>query len=309
MCINAEKQSVAYVSRKLKIHEKNYTTHDLELGAVKANVVADALSRKERAKPRQVRAMSMTIHSSIKVKILEAQSEASKNTSTSMEMLKELDKQLKRKEDGGLYLTDGFGLILVARNKEGYCHKDLGTRLDLSTAYHPETDGQSKLIGPEIVQETTDKIVQIKERLKVTRDRQESYANKRRKTLEFSVDDKVLLKVSPRKGVVRFGKIRKLSPRYVRPFEIVERIGLVVYWLRLPQELVGVHDMFYVSNLKKCLADVNLHVPLDEVKIDDKLHFVEEPIEILDREVKKLKRRWIPIVKVRWNSRRGLEFT
>nr|GFA15367.1 putative reverse transcriptase domain-containing protein [Tanacetum cinerariifolium] len=110
-----------------------------------------------------------------------------------------------------------------------------------------------------------------------------SYADNRRKPLEFSVSDKVLLKVSPRKGVVCFGKRSKLSPRYVGPFEIVERIGPVAYRLRLPQELVGVHD------IKKCMADVNLHVPLDEVKVDDKLHFVEEPIKILDRGVKKLK--------------------
>nr|GEY69677.1 putative reverse transcriptase domain-containing protein [Tanacetum cinerariifolium] len=122
--------------------------------------------------------------------------------------------------------------------------------------------------------------------------------DKRRKPLEFSVDDKVLLKVSPKKGVVRFGKRSKLLPRYVGPFEIVERVGPVAYRLRLPKELVGVHDTFHVSNLKKCLADVNLDVPLDEVKVDDKLRFVEEPIEILDRGVKNLKRRWIPIVKL-----------
>nr|GFC50656.1 reverse transcriptase domain-containing protein [Tanacetum cinerariifolium] len=117
--------------------------------------------------------------------------------------------------------------------------------------------GEGKLLGPEIVQETTDKIVQIKERLKVARDRQKSYADKRRKPLEFSVGDKVLLKESPRKGVVRFDKRNKLSPRYVGPFEIVERIGPVAYRLRLPKELVGVHDTFHVSNLKKCLAGVN----------------------------------------------------
>ncbi|GKB68527.1 putative reverse transcriptase domain-containing protein [Tanacetum coccineum] len=162
--------------------------------------------------------------------------------------------------------------------------------------------GESKLFGPEIVQETTDKIVQIKERLKVARDRQKSYADNRRKPLEFNVDDKVLLKMSPRKGVVRFGKRSKLSPRYVGPFEIVERVGPVAYRLRLPQDLIGIHDTFHVSNLKKCLADVNFHVPLEEVKIDDKLHFVEEPMEIMDREVKKLKKRRNPIVKVRWNS-------
>nr|GFB44286.1 putative reverse transcriptase domain-containing protein [Tanacetum cinerariifolium] len=101
----------------------------------------------------------------------------------------------------------------------------------------------------------------------------------------------------------------ELSSRYVGPFEIVERIDPVSYRLRLPKELVEVHDTFHVSNLKKCLADINLHVPLDEVKVDDKLCFVEEPIKILDRGVKKRKQRWIPIVKVRWNSRRGPEFT
>ncbi|GJS47587.1 hypothetical protein Tco_0597708 [Tanacetum coccineum] len=169
--------------------------------------------------------------------------------------------------------------------------------------------GESKLFGPEIIQETTDKIVQIKERLKAAQDRQKSYADNRRKPLEFSVGDKVLLKVSPRKGVVRFGKRSKHSPRYVGPFEIVERVGPVAYRLRLPQELVGGHDTFHVSNLKKCLADVTLHIPLEEVKINDKLHFVEEPMEIMDREVKKLKKRRIPIVKFRWNSRRGPEFT
>nr|GEZ22780.1 retrotransposon protein, putative, Ty3-gypsy subclass [Tanacetum cinerariifolium] len=144
--------------------------------------------------------------------------------------------------------------------------------------------GEGKLLRPEIVQETIDKIVQIKKRLKVARDRQKSYADKRRKPSEFSVGDKVLLKVSPRKGMVRFGKKSKLSPRYVGSFEIVERIGPVAYRLRLPQEHVGVHDTFQVSNLKKYLDGINLHVPLDEVKVDDKLHFVEEPIEILDRE-------------------------
>nr|GEU39399.1 putative reverse transcriptase domain-containing protein [Tanacetum cinerariifolium] len=383
---------IAYASRQLKIHEKNYTTHDLELGAVelnmhqrrwielfsnydyeiryypgKANVVADALSRKERAKPRRVRALSMTIHSSIKAKILEAHSEASKNTSTLTEMLKGLGKQLERKEDGGLYLAERiwvpvYGNLRTLIMNEGHAtrysvhhgadkmyydlrglywwpgmkkniamYKALGTRLDLSTAYHPQTDGQSERTiqtledilracamdfgenwdthlpllefsynnsyhsrikcAPfealyEVVQETTDKIVQIKERLKVVRDRQKSYADNRQKPLEFSVGDKVLLKVSTRKGVVRFA-----------------------YRLRLPQELVGVHDTFHVSNLKKCLGDVNLHVPLDEVKVDDKLQFVEEPIEILDRGVNKLKGGWISIVKVRWNSQRGPEFT
>ncbi|GJX86651.1 putative reverse transcriptase domain-containing protein [Tanacetum coccineum] len=252
--------------------------------------------------------------------------------------------------------------------------KALGTQLDISAAYHPQTDGQSertiqtlkdmlkacvidfggswdvhlplvefsynnsyhssircasfealyrrkcrspvlwaeiresRLIGPELVQETTDKVVLIKEKLKAARDRQKSYADNRRKPLEFEVGDQVLLKVSPWKGVIRFGKKCKLAPRYVGPFKILERIGHVAYRLRLPEELSSVHTTFHVSNLK-CLADANLHVPLDEIKIDKTLRFVEEPIEIMDHEVKSLKRSKISIVKVRWNSKHGPEFT
>ncbi|GJR41176.1 putative reverse transcriptase domain-containing protein [Tanacetum coccineum] len=216
--------------------------------------------------------------------------------------------------------------------------KALGTKLHMSTAYHPETDGQSErtiqtledmlracvmdfggswdthlplvefsynnsyhtsikcapfealygrkcrspviwtevgesqLIGPELVQETTEKIFQIKERLKTARSRQKSYADKRRKPLEFKVGDRVLLKVSPWKGVVRF----EVTP-----------------------ELSCVHDTFHVSNLKKCLAEPDVQVPLDEIEVDENLRFVEEPLEIVERDVKKLKRRRIPLVKVR----------
>ncbi|GKB82965.1 putative reverse transcriptase domain-containing protein [Tanacetum coccineum] len=164
-------------------------------------------------------------------------------------------------------------------------------------------------LRPEIVQETTEKIVQIRERLKTARSRQKSYADKRRKPLEFQVGDRVLLKVSPWKGVVRFGKKGKLAPRYVGPFEIVECVGPVAYRLKLPQELSCVHDTFHVSNLKKCLAEPDVQVPLDEIEIDENLRFVEEPIEIVERDVKKLKRRRIPLVKVRWNSRQGAEYT
>ncbi|GJX88101.1 putative reverse transcriptase domain-containing protein [Tanacetum coccineum] len=168
---------------------------------------------------------------------------------------------------------------------------------------------ENRLIGPEFVQETTDKVVLIKEKLKAARDRQKSYADNRRKPLEFEVGDRVLLKVSPWKGIIRVGKKGKLAPRYVRPFEILERIDPVAYRLRLPEELSSVHDTFHVLNLKKYLADANLHVPLDEIKIDKTLRFVEEPVEIMDREVKSLKRSKIPIIKVRWNSNCGPEFT
>ncbi|GKD80989.1 hypothetical protein Tco_1347828, partial [Tanacetum coccineum] len=138
---------------------------------------------------------------------------------------------------------------------------------------------------PELVQETTKKISQIKDRLKAARDRQKSYADKRRKPLEFSVGE------------------------FVGPFEITERIGPVAYRLDLPEELNGVHDTFHVSNLKKCLADPTLQVPLDEIQVDAKLNFVEEPVEILEKEFKKLKRSRIAIVKVQWNSKRGHELT
>ncbi|GJX70027.1 putative reverse transcriptase domain-containing protein [Tanacetum coccineum] len=251
----------------------------------------------------------------------------------------------------------------------------MGTQLDMSTAYHPETDGQSErtiqtledmlracvidfgsswdrhlplvefsynnsyhasikaapfealygrkcrspvcwsevgdsqLTGPEMIRETTEKIVQIKNRLLTARSRQKSYADVRRKPMEFQVGDMVMLKVSPWKGVIRFGKRGKLSPRYIGPFKIIERIGPVAYKLELPDKLRGIHNTFHVSNLKKCLADENLVIPLEEIQLDDKLHFIEEPVEIMDREVKQLKQSRIPIVKVRWNSRRGPEYT
>ncbi|GJT07104.1 putative reverse transcriptase domain-containing protein [Tanacetum coccineum] len=227
----------------------------------------------------------------------------------------------------------------------------LGTRLDMSTAYHPQTDGQSE----RTIQTLEDmlracvldfkrswdvhlllvefsynnsyhssvrcapfealygrkcrSLIILRIRLKVARDRQKSYADKRRKPLEFSVGEYVLLKVSPWKGVVCFGKKGKLAPRFVGPFEITERIGSVAYILRLLEELNGVHDTFHVPNLKKCLADPTLQVPLDEIQFDAKLNFIEELVEILEREFKKRKRSRIAIVKVRWNSKRGLDFT
>ncbi|GJS12705.1 putative reverse transcriptase domain-containing protein [Tanacetum coccineum] len=141
--------------------------------------------------------------------------------------------------------------------------------------------GQVQLTSPEIVQETTEKIIQIKQRMQVARDRQKSYADLK----------------------------RKLNPRYIRPFKVLEKVGSVAYKLELPEELSRVHNMFHVSNLKKCYADEPLAVPLDGLHFDDKLQFVEEPVEIMDREVKQLRQSRVPIVKVRWNSRRGPEFT
>ncbi|GJT88066.1 putative reverse transcriptase domain-containing protein [Tanacetum coccineum] len=186
----------------------------------------------------------------------------------------------------------------------------LGTRLDMSMTYHPQTDGQSARTIQTLEDMLKACILDFGGRSVAHRlCGQKLEKDKRRKPLEFSVGEHVLLKVSPKKGVVRFGKTRKLTPRFVGPFEIIKRIGQVAYRLRQPKELNGVHDTFHVSNLKKCLANPTLQIPLNEIQVDANLNFVEEPMEILEREFKKLKRSRIAIVKVWWNSKRGPEFT
>ncbi|GKE20992.1 hypothetical protein Tco_1432504, partial [Tanacetum coccineum] len=169
--------------------------------------------------------------------------------------------------------------------------------------------GDAQLTGLEIIHETTKKIIQIKKRIQPARDRQKSYADRRRKPLEFEVGNKVMLKVSPWKGVIGFGKWGKLNPRYIGPFKILTEVRTLAYRLKLPDQLSRVHSTFYVSNLKKCFEDEPLAIPFDEIQIDDKLNFIEELVKILDREVKRLKQSRIPIMKVRWNSRRMPEFT
>nr|GEZ12016.1 putative reverse transcriptase domain-containing protein [Tanacetum cinerariifolium] len=132
-------------------------------------------------------------------------------------------------------------------------------------------------------EETTEKIILIKQRIQAAQDRQKSYADRKQNPMEFEVEDRVMLKVSPWKGVVRFIKRGKLNPR--------------------------VHHTFHVLNLKKCYTDESLAMPLEGVHIDDTLQFVEDPFEIMEREIKRLIRSQIPLVKVRWNSKRGPEFT
>ncbi|GJX67614.1 hypothetical protein Tco_0303341 [Tanacetum coccineum] len=144
--------------------------------------------------------------------------------------------------------------------------------------------------------------------MQVARDRQKSYVDLKRKPMDFQVGDKVMLKVSSWKWVVRFGKRGELNPKYVGPFKVLEKVGSVAYKLKILEELSRVHNTFHVSNLKKCYADEPLVVPLDGLHFDDKLQFVEEPVEIMDHEVKQLRRSRVPIVKVRWNSKRGPEF-
>ncbi|GJX52989.1 putative reverse transcriptase domain-containing protein, partial [Tanacetum coccineum] len=472
---------------KAHIHEKNYTTHDLELGSVvfsqkiwrhylygtrcivftdhkslqhildkkelnmrqrrwlellsdydcdiryhpgKANVVANALSRKERTDPLRVRALVMTIDLDLPKRILEAQIEAQKpenlvNEDVGGIIRRDIPKErLEPRTDGILCLhgrtipewkwdnitmdfitklpksSHGFDTIwvivdrltksahflpirendpldklarlylnrVVARHRipaSIICDRDgrftlnfwrsfqkaLGTYISMSTAYHPETDGQSErtiqtledmlracvidfgkgwvkhlplaefsynnsyhasikaapyealygrkcrspvcwaevgeaqLTGPELIQETTKKIFRIKQRMQAAQDGQKSYADRKRKSMEFEVGDRVMLKVSPWKGVVWFGKRGNLNPRYVRPFKVLTKVGKVANRKNFPQEI-----------------DQRIH-------IDDTLQFMEKPIEILEREIKRLKRSRIPLVKVRWNSRWGPEFT
>ncbi|GKE67050.1 hypothetical protein Tco_1521211 [Tanacetum coccineum] len=145
--------------------------------------------------------------------------------------------------------------------------------------------------------------------MQAAQDRQNSYADRKRKPMVFEVEDKVMLKVLPWKGVVRFGKRGKLNPTYVRPFRVLAKVGKVAYRLELPQELSRVHHTFHVSNMKKCYANKPLVMSLEGIHVDDKLQFVEESVEIKEWEIKRLKRSWIPLVKVRWNSRQGPEFT
>nr|GEV24019.1 putative reverse transcriptase domain-containing protein [Tanacetum cinerariifolium] len=370
---------IAYASRQLKIHEKNYTTHDLELGVVvfalkiwrhylygtksvidinhkglqhivsqkelnmrqhrwielfsdydceiryhpsKANVVADALSRKERVKPKRVRAMNMTLQSDgalyyldriwvplkgdVRTLIIDKawlqQPDILKwkweriamdfmtklpKTSSGHDIIWVIIHQLTKsayflpmREDfkmdrlARLYLNEivaRHGVpILIISDHDGRFRSRSCVRCAPSPIMWAEVR-EGQLIGPELVQETTVKISQIKDRLKAARDRQKSYADKRRKPIEFSVVDYVLLKV-----------------------------------LRLLEELNGVHDTFHVSKLKKCLTNTTLQVPLDEIQVEAKLNFIEEHVEILEREFKKLKRSRIAIIKVQWDSKCGV---
>nr|GFA87074.1 reverse transcriptase domain-containing protein [Tanacetum cinerariifolium] len=293
----------------------------------KATVVADALNRKEREPPLRVRALVMTIGLDLPRQSLNAQTEERKPENIKKEDVggilveksrdpeKVRTEKLEPRMDGTLclncrkidpmdklariYLKEvitrhGIPVSIISDRDPRFASKfwrsfqnALGTRLDMSTAYHPETDGQSErtiqtfedmlcacainfgkgwvnhLPLVEINSRDYRENIQIKQRMQAACDRQKSYADLKHKPMEFRVGDKVMLKVSPWKGVVRFGKRGKLNPR--------------------------VHNKFHVSNLKKCHADKPLAVPLDGLHFDDKLHFVEEPIEIMEREVRRLK--------------------
>ncbi|GJX14447.1 putative reverse transcriptase domain-containing protein [Tanacetum coccineum] len=418
---------IAYASRQLKVHEENYTTHDLELGAVvfalrlwrhylygtkcvvftdhkslqyilnqkelnlsdydceiwyhpgKANVVAGALSpQKEAMKRKNVRAENL---GRLIKPIFEFRLDGTRcfgnrvwlprygglrylpnmkadNATYVSKCLTCAKVKAKHQKPSGLLqqpeipvckwerITIKF-VSRLPRTPSGSLQEELGTNLDMSTAYHPQTDGQSErtmqtlkdMLRACVIDfgSSWDRHLPLVEfsynnsyhasikvapyealygrkcrspnRLLAACSRQKSYADKRLKPLLFEVGDMVLLKVSPWKGDVHFGKRGKLSPRYIGPFKVLARIGPVAYTLELPEELKGIHNTFHVSNLKKCLAEGEVVVPLEEIQLDDKLHMIEEPVEIVDKEVKRLKQSRIPIVKVRWNSQRGPEFT
>ncbi|GJU41136.1 putative reverse transcriptase domain-containing protein [Tanacetum coccineum] len=363
----------------VKSHEKNFTTNDLELGpvvlALKIGGILYVGTKKER-EPLRVRALVMTIGLDLPKQILRAQTEARKPENIKKEDVGVLYASLPW-FSAFLIITDGiYGAMVLnplflhlylkevvmkhgihvsiiydrdprfASNFWKSLQKALCTSLDMSTAYHPQTDGQSERTIQTLKDMLRACVIDfgnswVKHLPLVEFSYNNSYhasikaapfealygrkcrspvcwaevgqvqltGPELRKLMEFQVGDKVMLKVSPWKGVICFGKRVKLNPRYVRPFKVLKKVRAVAYKLELPQELSKVHNTFHVSNLKKCYSDDPLVVPLEGLQVDDKLHFVEEPVEIMDREVKQLRRSRVPIVKVRWNSRRGPEFT
>nr|GEW58215.1 hypothetical protein [Tanacetum cinerariifolium] len=257
-CFDAMRKGDSYASRKLRKNEENYMTHNLELGAV---VFALRLWRHYLYGTKYT---VYTDHRSLQ-NILD-QKELNMRQRKWIELLSDYDCVIRYHPGKANVVADALSM----KDKEPIrvCALAVTSKV-----------GDAQLTGPEMIHETTKMIVQIKNRLLAARSRQKSYADVRHKPLEFEVGDKVMLKVSSWKGVIRFGKLRKLSPHYIGAFKILSRV------------------------------DEDLIIPLDKIRINKKLHFIKEPIEIMDRKVKQLKQRRIPIVKVRWNSSRGLEYT
>ena len=164
-------------------------------------------------------------------------------------------------------------------------------------------------LGPEMIEETTKMVKMIQERMRGAQDRQKSYADKRRSALEFEVGEKVLLKVSPTKGVMRFGRKGKLSPRFIGPYDVLERIGEVAYRLALPMNLAQVHNVFHVSQLRKYVHDPSHIIQPETIELDETLTFEEKPVKILDTKTKCTRNKEIKLVKILWTNQQTEEAT
>ena len=157
---------------------------------------------------------------------------------------------------------------------------------------------EHKIVGPDLVKYMKEKVQIIQQRLRADSDRQRSYANLKRKDIEYEVGDKVFLKVSPWKKILRFGRKGKLSPRFIGPYEILERVGSVAYRLALPLELAKLHDVFHVSMLRRYRSDPSHILPIQDIQVQEDFTFEEEPKAILDHEIKQLRNKQVPLVKV-----------
>ena len=162
--------------------------------------------------------------------------------------------------------------------------------------------GKRRLVGPELVQITSEKVKVVRDNLKIARDRQRSYADNRRRDLQFEIGDRVFLKISPWKGVLRFGRQGTLIPRYIRPYEIVSKVGPVAYNLKLPPELSRIHDTFHVSMLRKYISDSSHVLREQPVQLKENLTYEETPMHIIDRKEHVLRSKVIPLVKVLWKN-------
>ncbi|GMQ05165.1 hypothetical protein CsSME_00050298 [Camellia sinensis var. sinensis] len=169
--------------------------------------------------------------------------------------------------------------------------------------------GDAPLFGPELVRETTEKVTLIRKRLATAQSHQKSYADRRRRPLSFEVGDHVFLKISPRRGLMRFGKSRQLSPRFIGPFEILKRIGEIAYRLVLPPQIFGVHDVFHICMLQKYEPDPSHELDWTDLEVDEDASYTERPVEVLDRRDQVLQSKTIPLVKVLWKHHRVEEAT